>query len=303
MNWISRVNRHAGQFLVFGVPIELLGFNYNAYLSDNVPHRHTYFEVCLVGSHGSGIFTAHNRPHDIGPGNVFYARPGVVHQIQNSESEGMELFWVSFAWPLGEKRPAPASEISTALESLANASHLVTPHSAIVSGTWNTLRTVAETPEIPGKDFQIQALIQALLLAIAQAGAGDALPSPAALPHGNENLGAKLALRFVHDNLAGSLGVEDIAAQIAVSPRHLNRLFHDFTGVSPASYVETARVDRAKHLLVHTEKSIKEIAAAVGYMDHHHFSRVFARRTGLAPTKYRETGGLPPVIRHPGDLV
>jgi transcriptional regulator GlxA family with amidase domain len=172
-----------------------------------------------------------------------------------------------------------------------------------VGALWGALRAVGEAAEVPGKDAQLTALSEALILAVAQLGAGDGLPIAPGSPGTAEHQAAKLAVRYIHDNLSGALGIEEISSQVAISSRHFGRLFRRFTGTTPAAYVETARMDRARHLLAHTDRPIKDIAVTVGYPDHHHFSRVFARRYGKPPGRWREEGGAPPVIRNPGDLV
>ena len=98
MEWWKRLNQGPDQVTVGHEIIELLYWAYARHLSDNIPHRHTYFEVCLVGGHGAGLFTASGRKHAIGPGDLFIARPGVLHQIVNTSAPKMELSWVSFQW-------------------------------------------------------------------------------------------------------------------------------------------------------------------------------------------------------------
>jgi transcriptional regulator GlxA family with amidase domain len=119
------------------------------------------------------------------------------------------------------------------------------------------------------------------------------------------DLTARLAVRFIHDNLNRPLGVSEIANQVHTSVRHLSRLFERFTGTSPAAYLTQARLDRACGLLAHSQAPIKEIAEAVGYPDVHHFTRVFAQRLGCPPGEYRRhpNARAVPNIQKPGALV
>ena len=73
-------------------------------LPDNVPHRHAYFEVCRVGERGRGQYLVNGVPHAIGPGDLFFSRPGVLHQIVNTEQPMMELFWMTFYLQLAGRR-------------------------------------------------------------------------------------------------------------------------------------------------------------------------------------------------------
>ena len=96
MDWLERLNRGLGQIPLGQGTVEVLHWAYDRNLPDNRPHRHTFFEVCLVGGHGEGEFMVQDKPLSLSPGDVFVARPGVVHQIRNTAEPEMELSWVCF---------------------------------------------------------------------------------------------------------------------------------------------------------------------------------------------------------------
>ena len=276
MGWDDRLNRAQGVIPLGQGTVEVLMWAYSKYLPDNQPHRHTYFEVCQVGGHGAGVFTVQEQPHPIKSGDIFFARPGVVHQIVNTQSPGMELRWVCFQWtpPASDSK---SDEADSLLRAFADSPLLVTEDKdRRVTATWDALQAVAEGPLRLGDDAQRTALILALLLSLAQEGAGDqlpVLPEPSGPESGD--LAARLAVRYIHDNLNRPLSLSEIAGFVCVSPRHLSRLFTRFTGVSPATYIAHARLDRARGLLRHSALAIKEVAAAVGYPDVHHFTPGF----------------------------
>ena len=70
--------------------------------------------------------------------------------------------------------------------------------------------------------------------------------------------------------------------------------FRAATGRSPRDYLEARRIRSAQHLLLGTDRPIAAVAAAVGFEDPYHFSRVFRRVVGKAPRMYRAERGLPP---------
>lgn len=284
MDWISRLN--ATPFADNG--LDIYGWSYAAHLDDNVAHRHTFFEICLVGARGHGLFTVEGTPHPIASGDLFIARPGVVHRIQNSGALNMELFWVSFDWSEAKFSSAatPQTATSQLFRALCHAEVLVARDDGLLADLWRTLRSVAGGAQHAGKDTQLFALQNALLLQIAALGAGDAAPAaplPAPSPHRLAQLGA----RYIHDNLARKLTVAEIAVHLHLSPRHFQRVFVQFAAVSPSTYLETARIDRARHLLRSTDEPVKSIAAA-GLPDVHHFTRVFGKRCGTSPAAFRQ---------------
>ena len=59
------------------------------------------------------------------------------------------------------------------------------------------------------------------------------------------------------------------------------------TGLSPKRFLTSLRIQQAKHLLLTTRLSIKEIGDRLGYADAHHFSAAFARQAGQAPLHWR----------------
>ncbi len=73
-----------------------------------------------------------------------------------------------------------------------------------------------------------------------------------------------------------------------LAPRTFKRRFRAATGYGPIEYVQTLRIEEAKHLLETTSTSLEEIAAAVGYRDPTSFRRVFTRMTGVTPARYRK---------------
>ncbi|BCM93832.1 HTH-type transcriptional activator Btr [Abditibacteriota bacterium] len=275
---------------------QVLNWNYASHLPDNLPHRHTFFEICTIGTYGEGEFFVEKGSHPIRRGDTFFARPGVIHQIVNTAAPHMELFWVSFSL-----------EGSGDLARAFAKSDVLVAQDERIGAIWTGLATAA-TSTTAGSSEVVRSLSCALLQAIL--GAGSDLPASATLPspdfHAHQ---ARLAVRFVHDNLARPLSLNEIAAHVHVSSRQLTRLFAQFTGTSPAAYIERARMDRAEALLLKSSLSLKAIAHEVGYADAAHFSRVFSKRSGNPPGDFRRRGG--PIVERPsgsniqrlGDLV
>jgi AraC family L-rhamnose operon transcriptional activator RhaR len=298
--WLSRLNRHAMHFDLEGSTWEVLGWSYQAHLASNVPHRHTYFEACLVGNYGAGIFTNAGEELALAPGTFFLARPGVVHQISNTQSEEMELYWVCFSLP-----DTGRGEIGALLRAFSGSDVVYAPAQETLAALWKALLALVHKSSIETSSdvLALRLMAQSVLLEIAQIGAASSAPtippafvetaaassSYSGLASNHSGL-ARLGVQYVHDNLERALTPDEIARHLAVSRRQVTRLFSAYTGVPPALYIERARIDRAQGLLRAGTKSIKEIAHIVGYSDVHHFSRVFTRVTGTSPARFREGG-------------
>lgn len=83
-------------------------------------------------------------------------------------------------------------------------------------------------------------------------------------------------------------GIDDIAAELGISPSHCNRIFHQVFAISPRSYLSNLVLHKSKLLLSDQRMSIQDIASILGYRDIAHFSRQFKRWSGISPSHYRK---------------
>ncbi|MFE6910076.1 AraC family transcriptional regulator [Streptomyces erythrochromogenes] len=95
---------------------------------------------------------------------------------------------------------------------------------------------------------------------------------------------------YIHLHLGRRITLDELSAVAGVSSAHLNRLFRASLGESPHQYVLRQRVERAQNALLHSDDSIADIAAAHGFADQSHLTRVLRRATGLTPGVLREDG-------------
>lgn len=92
---------------------------------------------------------------------------------------------------------------------------------------------------------------------------------------------------WVLENLDKDLHVEQLAARAGTSVRTFTRQFKQDTGVTPADFVEGARIDAARRLLEDTANPLKRIAAWSGFGGPNGLRRAFMRRLGISPVDYR----------------
>jgi len=82
--------------------------------------------------------------------------------------------------------------------------------------------------------------------------------------------------------------VTRLIEQSGLPERTFARRFKAATGYAPVDYVQTLRIEEAKQLLETTHSSTDVIAGLVGYDDPAFFRRLFKRRTGITPARYRQ---------------
>ena len=92
---------------------------------------------------------------------------------------------------------------------------------------------------------------------------------------------------WIADHLDADLSVPALAVQAAMSERHLARTFREETGMTPAAYVEAARLERARAELESTGLAVEAVAARCGFGTTETMRRAFARRLGVSPSQYR----------------
>jgi transcriptional regulator GlxA family with amidase domain len=93
--------------------------------------------------------------------------------------------------------------------------------------------------------------------------------------------------RHIVENLAGDLSVEALARHANLSPRHFARSFRAETGVTPARYVESVRLEAARRALEDTPMPVATIASSCGFGTPETLRRAFLRALGVGPAEYR----------------
>ena len=95
------------------------------------------------------------------------------------------------------------------------------------------------------------------------------------------------SLRLLDDGLTQGLELDTVARDAGLSRPHFYKLFRENTGVTPALYANTMRVERALDRLTSSQISVTDIGFELGFSSQSHFTHFFAANVGIAPTLYR----------------
>ena len=88
----------------------------------------------------------------------------------------------------------------------------------------------------------------------------------------------------------GGIQVAEVANQLGISPRHLNRKFHDIVGTTPKLYGQILQFNWAANLLMSGDAdTFAALAADAGYYDQSHLSRALQRFVEAGPGKFLES--------------
>ena len=106
------------------------------------------------------------------------------------------------------------------------------------------------------------------------------------------------AILLMERNVEEPLTQSELADYLALSVRQLQRIFKRYIGLTPVRYYRNVRLDRARGLVTQTELPIAEVAALCGFNHAEQFSRAYAQRFELTPTRDRIEGRIPFQLRN-----
>jgi len=95
-------------------------------------------------------------------------------------------------------------------------------------------------------------------------------------------------IAFIHAHYPQTIHIEELAKLGKTSARQLERRFIKIFGINISDYILRTRIHVALEQLEQTNRTISDIAQAIGFYDHSHFIRTFKRLRGLSPKQYRE---------------
>ncbi|MCM0649503.1 AraC family transcriptional regulator [Clostridium swellfunianum] len=94
-------------------------------------------------------------------------------------------------------------------------------------------------------------------------------------------------LNYLHINIESHVSLEKLSKDLSISMGYASDIFKKHMGISVMLYSKRLKIERAKTLLLNTDKSILDIGILLGFYDQSHFSRTFKSIAGVSPTEYR----------------
>ena len=93
---------------------------------------------------------------------------------------------------------------------------------------------------------------------------------------------------YIEEHLAEDLSVTSLAESMQISVYYLSHLFKSVTGTTITEYRNELRLTKSKIMLIETDKSINDIAQAVGFCSAAYFTEIFSKSEKIPPTEYRK---------------
>ncbi|WP_367135970.1 MULTISPECIES: helix-turn-helix domain-containing protein [Streptomyces] len=227
--------------------------------------------VAVVIHAGSGwLRTPDGHHRTVTAPALLWLAPGVPHHYGAADGTGWDESFVDFTGPA----VAAYTELGC-----------IEPHRPLVPLTDTTAaRTAvhriarAARRGNPLLEIETSAAVHELLVALRHARA-DTTP------------GGEPVLQALARDAFLPLTVAQHAARHGMTPAELRAAVRRGAGCSPKDYLLNIRLGRAKELLAATELPVAAVARRVGYADPAYFSRLFTRRVGTAPVRFRARQG------------
>lgn len=206
------------------------------------------------------------------PGDVFSYGPGVAHEIETSAETPLVKYFVDFAgrgargllrrcglWPPRLVRVHPPTALQGLFEELIEA--------GLTSGR--------------AGGVMARLLLECLSWKLRVMSSVPASSSPRAF------LTWQRCCALIQEEHARLRSVTDVARACHVDAAYLCRLFRRFSGQTPYQYLLRRKLEAAAARLSEPGALVKEVALEAGFSDPFHFSRVFKRVFGVAPSVFR----------------
>jgi AraC-like DNA-binding protein len=223
---------------------------------------------------GAGTLALGGATHDLRPGSCFLYGPGLPHQIESSADNPLGKYFIGFT----------GSGVGGFL-----ARYEIEPGFVSRCLKGETIRRTFDTLIDRGVRKSrlarpLCALITRQLLLMCRDDAADP---------GNTDSPAFATYTRVREHIERhylELGtLESIAKACAIDAPYLCRLFARYHDESPYQFLTRLRMDHASRLLLESDASVKSVAAALGFKDAFHFSRVFKAVHHVPPSRFRQS--------------
>lgn len=249
---------------------------------DNLPHKHSFFEVCFVVD-GEGEYIDNDFTYSLQKNTMFCSRPDVLHQVKSEK--GLFLLYVAFELVESES----SEEWISIMQEARERSKVVidVKEDTTAAQIWKFLLTQAAKPEQAFGEKILTNLACSLILSLLQIFIPYSYNNQHEVPPEQPSLLLSQAKLYIQDNLSQPLKLTDAASHLHISGRHLSRVFVSELGVSYSEFVQNERIQRAVTLLKTTDLSIKDIAEETGFKTVHYFTRVFTSAVGSSPGRFR----------------
>ena len=238
-------------------------------------HSHDEYAVGRI-ERGAMRFRFLGRDNLAAAGRINLTVPGEVHDGHGADASGWSyrMFYLApealiLAAAEASKKRLPDFNCGV-LDDPALAAHLARTHALALED---------HAPQLAVES----AVLRLLVNWIARHADGTARVRPAR----SEPRAVTRAKEYLDSHLADDVRLTQVARAAHLSPFHFLRVFQSSTGLTPHAWLVQRRVEQARRLLESSTR-LADIAAATGFADQAHMTRLFKAQVGVPPGQYRK---------------
>lgn len=116
----------------------------------------------------------------------------------------------------------------------------------------------------------------------------DSISSSRKLSGAGQNIRKDIDNYILENYMDANLCISSIGSHFNMSPSYLSKLYKAQSGQSILDAINKVRIDKAKQILADKKITIEDVAKAVGYSSVRTFIRIFIKRQGITPGKFKE---------------
>lgn len=244
-------------------------------------HQHAIFEFHYIQS-GRGIVETGGESSPLEPGDVYVTGPGIPHRQVADHADPMVEYALFCSIESRDDHP----EAAAVVDILSHRAARVVKDAHGLEALFDRMMEEIRTRSV-GYHLAIESLILNFILAAARNCAP--ADAPAHEPPKRNLNAARLRLirNFLGSNSHRRIHADEVAMQLHISTRQLNRIIREEAGTSLHRMLMLQRLEHARHLLAETDVKLADIARETGFSSEFHLSNAFKDEWGLSPRQYR----------------
>jgi len=275
--------------MIIKLPLSSYSFNMNyievldeTYI--DISHVYDCYKLCFCLENKLKI-KAGNRDYELLPGNFLFVMPGTPHSVTHEPDVMCKYLIMMIDVPHVDDFDEKNRPLITKINQLSR--------SVLAANGFWPVENISELLDKMEKElnekrtgwlFLFRGYCLEILLNCLREVIEPVVESPKEMK--NLNLAIEIT-RYIRNNYREKIELKDIANEFHISPRHAQRIFTDYFGVSLAKTVNLYRMNYARNFLIRTDLSIDHVAERVGLSSAQSLNRLFKEHEGMSAGEYR----------------
>lgn len=230
------------------------------------------FSLMMV-TRGTGLLETGGLAFKVSQGQGYFSFPDMGYELQNLAEGPLEVVWLCFTGYLVENYLNRANIFRT--------KPVFTDKEDIIIENFLKLYRISQ--KLPNRYCKMASILYQIFSDLLDMNPTKEMENYV----DNSAFYAVKAVEYIELNYAKNITIDEIAAALGITRKHLYSIFNSNLKIPPKQYIIYYRIEKACKRLKATNQSVMEISESVGYANQFYFAKEFKRLTGMTPTQYR----------------